>query len=1019
MKNGLITERGFSGLLKVFLCVSIIFSSNSPVILADGGSSVGDESSPTGAQTATRSFKSAPVFSADLNDGTVSVTPPFPKDSLRGEGPLSNPQDGKITTFHGIGTANPHDHDPKPIQDEHERAMGLVAVASANSRVVSECTAERRCAFSADSSWESKDENGNWVRGRKPADGARVHVPAGSVIVVDGEISSAFDTIRLDGKLTYAVDRNTEINVKTMVITSTGELEIGTESAPVSGAFTAKLTFEDRAFDAEELEIDPSQIGNGLIAHGKVTVCGQEKASSAPLAQFYQKGGREIVLAGPIPTGWKNGDLLVLASPVFGGTEKLKVVGLSTNETGRTTVRVVGVDDMGNEIANWRGFKNSGEIAYGQEAGVYGMVSNLTRNVVLATKGASGFGAFFNSEVTRAHVMIMHAAGKAVLKYLQLAGLGRTDANKVPDNARFDEDGELIPGSGLNQIGRYALHFHRTGADGFAQTVKGIAVAGSLLFGIANHSSKVNVDDAIVYGARGASYFTERGDETGSFVNAVAMDSGVDNRTSAGLEALSKGAAVLAGKEPLEFFGTGGHGFWIHGSARVTLRNVFASGARLASVVVYTKALSEKGIPKFTLENGRSTEESIVDTIKGVTVFGGRGFGMQYLYNTPPSGRFSVLEGLRLLGGGGLYMPYSTNVKVVDSFIGGYFDKIVPGSIGVRSNATTGRADALGQIGEMRLERVTIRGFAVGVDVPQNGAFSFTGGTVQNSTDFLIDQSLTNDRRVFIDGRTVFLPLTTGQSRAGVRTKIQLRSAPLDANKAVNLSNFFKESNDIILFGDRRIYYPEQARGYVPFPRQIPQAPAFLIGKTNQEIWNLYGISTGGQIASEDAQVQADIKGVVGRVPASANSVFLQGSPYTNVLNNLNLKYTEVSSTGVATVRSVRVPRVNEGWNLVPVTLAGGRTISLLVFGDVTPPEFVPTSGGALSVRAQDIGKTFTITGNVVDASLGTVFRRLPLDLTKFPITTLPDGRRVIRAVSSVSDASKNKKTLVFEITVI
>jgi hypothetical protein len=53
----------------------------------------------------------------------------------------------------------------------------------------------------------------------------------------------------------------------------------------------------------------------------------------------------------------------------------------------------------------------------------------------------------------------------------------------------------------------------------------------------------------------------------------------------------------------------------------------------------------------------------------------------------------------------------------------------------------------------------------------------------------------------------------------------------------------------------------------VPFPNPLDGLPAEYVGKTNQQLWSLYGVAIGGEIAPADAVPAETIRGLVDLTP--------------------------------------------------------------------------------------------------------------------------------------------------------
>jgi hypothetical protein len=108
--------------------------------------------------------------------------------------------------------------------------------------------------------------------------------------------------------------------------------------------------------------------------------------------------------------------------------------------------------------------------------------------------------------------------------------------------------------------------------------------------------------------------------------------------------------------------------------------------------------------------------------------------------------------------------------------------------------------------------------------------------------------------------------------------------------------------------------------------------PEELIGKTNQELWEQYGLAIGGAVAPADAVTAPRIHGLIGR-------------PATYPRQDLHINYRSKPAPGyrlTCTGRDKQVVARSEpvdlrpGWNLISLPLEGVRR-SFLVFAGDTP----------------------------------------------------------------------------------
>src|SRR5262245_39658011 len=113
---------------------------------------------------------------------------------------------------HRHGKSLPHPDNPV-LQAEHLELLDLVPDANVTHTVV------------RDGLWSDK---GTWKDGILPTANANVLIPLGKIVTVDHVSELPLRTVRVDGKLQFAADRDTKLLVDTLVIAPEGWLVIGT-----------------------------------------------------------------------------------------------------------------------------------------------------------------------------------------------------------------------------------------------------------------------------------------------------------------------------------------------------------------------------------------------------------------------------------------------------------------------------------------------------------------------------------------------------------------------------------------------------------------------------------------------------------------------------------------------------------------------------------------------------------------------------------------------------------------------
>ena len=432
---------------------------------------------------------------------------------------------------HG-GAATPHADDPGK-QGEHLALMALVPVAEATHVAIK------------DGSWFDPL---TWANGAVPGDGARVLIPEGITVAYDSASNASIFTVRVDGELDFATDRNTFMEVDTFVVTPTGHLTIGTLDNPVAADVEAVISIASNG--PIDVAWDPMLLSRGLISHGAIEINGAEKASFIRLAADPMAGDTSLLLDEP-PEGWRVGDRLVLTGTHLanGVSADPAAKDVQTEDEELVITRI-----EGNRLYVDRALQYDHE---GARSDLKAYVANYTRNVRIGSEDGEA-----TPTHERGHVMFMHSDNVDV-RYAEFYELGRTDKSErafdVGDLATVEPDS--------NVKARYPLHIHRAGVTDLDDPVMlvGNAVWGAPGWGVVHHDSNAILSNNAAYDTYGAAFVAETGNETGRWTENIAIKSiGVDHLVKDGGDV---GAFDL---------GRTGVGFWFQGRLVDAVGNVAA-----------------------------------------------------------------------------------------------------------------------------------------------------------------------------------------------------------------------------------------------------------------------------------------------------------------------------------------------------------------------------------------------------------------------------------------------------------
>ncbi len=415
-----------------------------------------------------------------------------------------------------------------------------------------------------------------WANNEVPGDNANVMIADGVTVAYDQESDAQLKTVRVDGTLTFATNKDTKMVVDTFINTPSGTLNIGTENNPIQADKTAAILIDgDSKIDTKW---DPTKLSRGVISHGQVNIYGADKTDFIALAQDAKAGDRELVLDG-VPGGWRVGDKLVLGGTRYDrfgsdednsrfGDEELTITKITGNRVSFTN------DDVksGSKQDALRFNHVRPDIPEQDRTKLY--VANTTRNVTFETQASEGL-----PIGQRGHVMFMHNPDVRV-NNAGFYNLGRSDKSKIVDDPGKNIDGSS--GRGDNPRGRYALHFHRAGADdikGQAAEASGNAIVGSPGWGIVHHDSYANISDNVVFDVVGTGIAAESGNEIGSWRNNLTIK-------TTGQSSKVTSAQVRARKNKFDF-GFEGEGYWVQGAAQVVIEDNIAISANNAGITLF------------------------------------------------------------------------------------------------------------------------------------------------------------------------------------------------------------------------------------------------------------------------------------------------------------------------------------------------------------------------------------------------------------------------------------------------
>ena len=311
-----------------------------------------------------------------------------------------------------------------------------------------------------------------WSGGALPEQGDIVTIGTGMEVVLDVS-PPALHGLNIDGKLTFADDRDVELTTEWILLR--GELEIGTETKPHTRNATITLTN-----NVPDENINGMGDRGILIVGGKLNLHGDRTNAWTKLAKTAEKGATRIEVLDA--REWRVGDEIVLASTDFNPRQAEK----------RRITRIRGNVITLDRPLEWMHF---GEITYGVDE--RGEVGLLTRNIrIQASEDAeeTWFGG---------HIMAM-AGSTMTVSGIELYRMGQ----------------HLT-------LARYPIHWHLMG-DVDGQYIKNSAIHDTWNRCVTIHgTNNLLVENNVAYNTVGHCYFMEDGIETG---NQVIRNLGIQTK---------------------------------------------------------------------------------------------------------------------------------------------------------------------------------------------------------------------------------------------------------------------------------------------------------------------------------------------------------------------------------------------------------------------------------------------------------------------------------------------------------
>jgi hypothetical protein len=555
-------------------------------------------------------------------------------------------------------------------------------------------------------------------------------------------------------------------------------------------------------------QADPFDLAGGLISHGIVEMVATQRTSHRSAATPLSRGIAQFEFAETLK-GWQVGDqVLVPGTDVYNDEDELRTIS-NIGMDGRTIqfdqpLRFDHFAPWGNAIP----------------------IGNLTRSIEVSSLEPG-------SAAGRGHIMVMHVQTGSIFDGVAFLHLGRTDTRRAHTFPEVGPDGETTPGTDVNTIGRYAVHFHlRSGANASLppHLVQNCVVIDSPKFGIVNHGGHLLAQDNVTFQIAGSHFVAENGSEIGAVRRNMAV-------RSAG-----SGEQILESRMSIYDFAHGGHGFWLQ-SGGVELTDNWASGHAGAGIFIMGMDYRENGqVVWFDAKNvGPSpyADELGRIPIMDVSFYLARnavtasGKGLEVWYHKVYSKNFSesgVVDGLNVWNvlQEAVALPYSKSVTLRNLRLLG--SKKV-GFAGIDGNKLTEN---------ITIDGAQIRDFAVGIQLSARGQNVVRNMALQNAVNLEIPLPAGEGRQIHLDN----LNFIADDSDQGIDIAMKASEALYG-----DLALLFEPDRIDLTDShgrNRRLFFPFQHPEAVLFPAE---GPARIRGLTVAEIHKQFGLAPGGALA--------------------------------------------------------------------------------------------------------------------------------------------------------------------------
>jgi G8 domain-containing protein len=312
-------------------------------------------------------------------------------------------------------------------------------------------------------------DRATWPGRQVPRAGDKVTIARGKAVILDVS-PPALGGLHIEGKLSFSDKADIELTTEWIMVH--GELAIGTEAKPHTRKATITLTD-----NVPNEEMDGMGDRGIMIAGGTLNLHGDRTNSWTKLAGTANAGSARIEVLNA--SGWRKGDVIVLASTDFDSTQAEK----------RTIAAIAGNVITLDQPLKYMHF---GKITFGVDE--RGEVGLLTRNILIQASDDAERSYFGG------HIMAM------VGSQMHVSGV---ELNRMGQNMH---------------LARYPIHWHVV-LEGRGQYIENSSIHDTYSRCVTVHgTNNVRVENNVTYNTVGHCFFLEDAVETGNqFVHNLGM----------------------------------------------------------------------------------------------------------------------------------------------------------------------------------------------------------------------------------------------------------------------------------------------------------------------------------------------------------------------------------------------------------------------------------------------------------------------------------------------------------------